>query len=335
MNFLIKTCIICGYEKHISEFGKRYSKCKTCYNIYARKNIAQNSDKYLRKLLKSAKRSSKNRTEMGRKIAGTFEITFQDIKDLLIKQNGKCYYSNIQLSLNQSSDWQCSLERLNPDYGYIKSNVALIALEFQSCSQWSIEKFNEFINLLNCKFDDRVINWKPIKKLSPSKQKVTKYFIDNKEYCKCNKCNTIKTLDNFRKDFKQCKQCKSAYNKEYYESPVGHFRKLAHNMKTSCKKRNHPNPEVTYQSLIDIFEKQSGLCYYTKIPMQFGSYTDKNWTCSVERKDCSIGYTINNTCLICHELNTSIKSAKNEDYNLGNSGWNIEKVFYLLKINSE
>jgi len=62
-------------------------------------------------------------------------------------QRGKCYYSDIPMNFTPNTPWQCSLERLNNDLGYIESNVVLICLEFNTSTtvQWNREKFAEFL----------------------------------------------------------------------------------------------------------------------------------------------------------------------------------------------
>lgn len=81
--------------------------------------------------------------------------------------------------------------------------------------------------------------------------------------------------------------------------------------------------------VIEIFDEQRGLCAYSGIPMTFGSYHRDDWMCSAERKDTSIGYTRENVCFICYELNTTVILRQGDDRTTGNSGWSREKVAYL------
>lgn len=116
-----------------------YSQCIKCRSIYKRNLESQTKETFLQRLLHNSKHNSKHRSKT-REIAGIFDITLQDLLDIYNYQNGLCYYSKVKLNLNFKSDWQCSIERLNPDIGYIKENVALIALEFNTASQMSSEK---------------------------------------------------------------------------------------------------------------------------------------------------------------------------------------------------
>jgi len=59
---------------------------------------------------------------------------------MLLRQQGRCAYSGVVLSLRPHTDWRCSFERLDPSMGYTYDNVCLIASEFQTPSQWSKHK---------------------------------------------------------------------------------------------------------------------------------------------------------------------------------------------------
>jgi len=93
-------------------------------------------------------------------------ITLKDICDLIIKQKGKCYYSNIPLIYKPKSDWMCSIERQDNSKGYTLDNIVLICNEFNTADKyykstnpfktgsgkWSKEKMTVFIqNLQNMK----------------------------------------------------------------------------------------------------------------------------------------------------------------------------------------
>ena len=63
------------------------------------------------------------------------------IVERLVQQNGQCYYSGLPLIFAPKSDWQASLERVDPKVGYTKQNTVLICWEFNTGNaQWSAEK---------------------------------------------------------------------------------------------------------------------------------------------------------------------------------------------------
>jgi hypothetical protein len=54
-----------------------------------------------------------------------YSITDKDIEFLWKKQNGKCFYTNIELKIEKNDLFTVSLDRINSKLGYIKGNVAL------------------------------------------------------------------------------------------------------------------------------------------------------------------------------------------------------------------
>ena len=80
-----------------------------------------------------------------------------------------------------------------------------------------------------------------------------------------------------------------------------------------------------------MYNKQRGLCAYSDIPLQFGNYLEKNWTCSLERIDVKKGYIKGNVCLICLEFNTPDYKNIYKYQEEGSSGWNKEK-FKMVKM---
>ena len=57
---------------------------------------------------------------------------------------------------------------------------------------------------------------------------------------------------------------------------------------------------ITLEDLKNIYYSQGGLCYYCKVQMSLKTFSD--WQCSLERKDPSKGYTVDNVTLICQEF---------------------------------
>lgn len=112
------------------------------------------------------------------------------------------------------------------------------------------------------------------------------------------------------KYIKGCKKCCEKRQTAYFETPRGAMQKLIHSSKGSTKlrlKKNNPNRDcsfdIDFEFLVNLYNEQHGLCAYSKLPMQFGSYRDKDWTMSLERRNTFKGYTKNNVLLICVEFN--------------------------------
>ena len=69
------------------------------------------------------------------------EFGIEWIVEQLVRQNGQCYYSGLPMVFVPKSEWQASLERIDPKIGYTKKNVVLICWEFNTGNaQWSREK---------------------------------------------------------------------------------------------------------------------------------------------------------------------------------------------------
>lgn len=57
------------------------------------------------------------------KFESAIEIDFDYLLDLYNKQKGRCYYTGVKMSLDSHSKNALSLERKNPNIGYVKENV--------------------------------------------------------------------------------------------------------------------------------------------------------------------------------------------------------------------
>ena len=291
-----------------------------------RPSVCHSGQDFLKSLIRNSRKAAKERSDKGRTSAGDFDLSLETLNDMFSRQDGKCYYSGMSLRLMQSSDWQCSIERQNQSLGYVKSNVVLIAAEFQHSSQWSEEKFAEFVKLMNTKHERREEKLVLYKKNRISRRILQKTAIG---YV-CTRCGIDTPLLNFNKDpNKGCKTCYAKDRKLGRETPRGHFGKILTNIKSSSKDRGHATSTITLDDLFNILNDQGGLCAYTGIPMTFGSYLDKWWTCSIERKDVRTGYTLENVCLICYEFNTvdnRIRGYRVGDDARGSAAWCIDKI---------
>ena len=86
-------------------------------------------DGALKLLISNAKISTLTRIERGRKM--DFDIELTDLENLWNIQNGRCYHSGIPMNYDRN-EWRVSIERLDNDLGYIKLNVVLCCLEFNT-----------------------------------------------------------------------------------------------------------------------------------------------------------------------------------------------------------
>lgn len=346
-----RVCSDCKKKLHIDEFAndseRKYGKhsiCKKCKNKRRYKN-RNTFNGYLSKLLSHAKQHSKNMGKKGRTCAAEFNITLEYLKELYKSQKGRCYYSNMKMSLKTCSNWQLSLERLDNNKGYVIGNVVFICLELNTSVQWSKDKINDIKKLINQPFehlDKEIFTSKP-SRISTNKKQLTKE-IDGIKYIKCNQCDEYKTEDMFNKQIRDgCKICQSIRKKLYNNTPRGRLFRLLNHAKSNTKKRNEVKSrntdntmDITFEFLVDLYIKQKGRCAYSNIPLRFDSSIDESWIISLERINPCGGYTEDNVCLICKELNsadnTSRRKYTNEDCDgcEGSGAWSAEKFQFLL-----
>lgn len=142
----------------------------------------------------------------------------------------------------------------------------------------------------------------------------------------CRKCGEIKGLFNFDKDKTKklgvgsiCKPCASINSRAYYIKNATHIksrvseysntytplhrRDVISRLKNLCTKARGRSKEFSLvdQDLLDLWEKQQGLCAYTKLPL-FAAANQLN-TVSLDRIDSSIGYVVGNIQLVCAAIN--------------------------------
>jgi len=324
-----KICSKCLIEKLFEDFGSRKdikdnlrNQCKLCISIH-QISYKKTLNGFLNKLLSSAKKNSKNRLNVNRIDAGVFDITFNDLNELCENQKGLCYYSKLPMNFDKNS-WKCSLERLDPIFGYIKHNIALCCIEFNSCSQWSNYKINEMVLILNKNIDNNYVDFNNYKKQLKKQVKIKLTILNGENYYNCSFCGLVKQRDQFNKRINRgCIECFNEYYKKLSKCPRYKLQKILSHAKLRANKKGM-NFDLDFDYLVSLFNNQRGLCAYSNLPLTFGSYFDINWVISLERIDTLIGYTKNNVCLICIEFNTMDNSILGID-DSKIIGWNKDK----------
>lgn len=138
----------------------------------------------------------------------------------------------------------------------------------------------------------------------------------------CNICKEQKHLDLFHKCTSSpdgyaytCKKCGAEYSKKYTtETLRGRIGALVRVAKQRSKKLSTPF-DITVEYIENLWKLQNGKCAYTGFEMN----TRGDWQVSIERIDPSSGYTRDNVCLICLELNVHYQ-------------WNDEKINYFKSL---
>lgn len=179
-----KICSVCKIEFPISEFyirtdrNKPISRCRNCNYIAAKKSYAKLTDSQkserIKRTVEWTNKQSKNgnlRVIFTKKFSGykhtakkkniPFDITIDYLIELFKKQNGKCYYTDNDLTVTSFRGeghqivkfgkyyYQASLDRLIPEKGYVKGNVVWCGWVVNTCKNLlNEEQFYEFCNLI-------------------------------------------------------------------------------------------------------------------------------------------------------------------------------------------
>ena len=136
-------CSHCNTYQPPENFSSQRYSCKKCDH-----NFRNTPFGFIKQILNHSKRRHKvkhnRRIKNGLKgFQKDFNLDYDFIVNLLIKNQGKCYYSDIQYYL-KTGPLQVSFERLDNNKGYIKSNVQLIVYELNTKAQWSQENFKKY-----------------------------------------------------------------------------------------------------------------------------------------------------------------------------------------------
>lgn len=154
---------------------------------------------------------------------------------------------------------------------------------------------------------------------------------------RCFKCKSWKDLSMFNKNPKGsggvAKMCRKCYNnhesvikaeknrkqrvKVSFENDFeSYVKNRIYKLKHQCKK-NNIFFNLDYQYMIDLFNKQKALCYYSNIPMD-NKYKQKgfqSWDIpSIDRIDPKKGYIKSNVVWCCFGVNSFKQSLSLEDF---------------------
>lgn len=138
-------------DKHLDIKRKIDGFCKSCYNN-------SSIERVLRVILYNCRNNTKQRNKKPNRLSTECLITIDDLWYQLQKQFGKCYYSGINMTMDDNTDWRISIERLDVRCGYNKDNIVFVCNEFNTMDHsirkkdnpdlvggagWSLEKINK------------------------------------------------------------------------------------------------------------------------------------------------------------------------------------------------
>ncbi len=206
----------------------------------------------------------------------------------------------------------CLEKKSTSDFPKINKNSETLYSQCKSCVSIrnkinKEKKRNERMN--------QILEKNPGAKLNLSKYahatKRAFYFPETNEKI-CAKCDEKFNVSNFFRHKETidgfhswCKKCCTIGNQKSrvkkYSSFEGRITVLLRTCKISSVKRGGQEMTLTRESLLELWEKQKRLCFYTDIEMD--TQPELFNSVSVERIDSKIGYTIENVVLVCNVIN--------------------------------
>lgn len=333
--FKCNDCLVWKDPDQFKNLAKAGYRCVDCEKTRLA-NYRKTPVGFFKAMIGTMQMSTTQKQKKGRNIC-TVEITFEDLLELYLQQDEKCYYTGIRLNLGNLVDWRCSPERLNENKGYTKDNIKLICLEFNNSNgKWTHKKIQSLSNMVKSdvnveKLENEIENARERKKTIQPKRIERKLIEEMTTKYLCLMCNIHKTEDCFTtkrgKIYSKCKTCDTKRKREDKNKLRGYIVcKLDYAKKRSIKRRQEFAIDLNWA--LDQILKQNGRCYYSGIPLVFKRNTE--WQCSFERLNGKIGYTKENTILICVEFNSIDRSIEATYKNSGSGQWSKEKFNFLL-----
>ena len=127
-------CECCGEQNKRYFYKKRLSICKECLcDETKRKNATSVNKKHVAMVQYNWRVKNRVKTKLSecrsRAKIKNFDFNLDEdfIRDMFKKQNGKCAYSNMDISLDKNDNGELfSIDRIDSNKGYTKDNIALV-----------------------------------------------------------------------------------------------------------------------------------------------------------------------------------------------------------------
>ena len=333
-----RLCFTCGIEGVVDDFYLTADRVPSMRKSCELQNAATSST-MLRRTASSLISNARQRSRIKGK---SFDLDVDFLLDLILKQQALCAYSGVDLELaTPNSHWRISLERLNNNQGYVRENVALIAMEFNSpvqmsphtlvhgSAQWSKQKFERLpvergfnVDLNNLEKDIQTAAKGPCVRTSTASSRtanqtdipfcnVETTLYTDQESLRCSRCKCWKHYQHFSMKTRSktgfgehCKQCASELEFAYRQTLRGFAIKLVNNAR-----RRHSfgkwrgEFELDLNVVLDMLRHQRGRCFYSDVPLRYAQL-NVDWKMSLERLDNAKTYTKDNSRLVALEFNT-------------------------------
>lgn len=137
----------------------------------------------------------------------------------------------------------------------------------------------------------------------------------------CFHCQISKSAKEFRKRIvckdgysNKCKKCERIISKESYQN----YRNKNWAKALIYHAKNHSKTEILIDEnfVLELFEKQNGLCHWFKVKLQPSSEPKYPWQPSLDRLDRTKGYEPGNVVLACYSANIGRNTTSTEIFNL-------------------
>lgn len=168
-------------------------------------------------------------------------------------------------------------------------------------------------------------------------KKVDKYVLPNKK--KCNQCGRVLPISEFslrnekreagevQRPRSNCRSCENSNTKQWYANPEVKARKWCLRKQKRAKhirykiqdriaawRKKTPDSNLTVDYLVELWEKQKGLCYYTGLEMNWRAKRIEKLGMSLDRLDPSLGYIQDNVVFCCYLANTMKWNHSEEEF---------------------
>jgi len=148
-------CKLCGDDDVLNFYVSNKTKCKKCISLEMKKKYT-NGDFFGRKE-KNEKWTFSNfihykvQQAKHRSIRKgiDFNISNEIIESVFKKQDGKCYFTNIELTFSTHDWYSLSIDRLDNNLGYIEGNVVLVT-RFVNSSKNTMTVLDFINNIKKC-----------------------------------------------------------------------------------------------------------------------------------------------------------------------------------------
>lgn len=151
-----RECKICGEKRTECFYIKNKGMCKKCCIEKQKRNYRENKERYKEgykkfvetNILQVRFLAAKHRA-IRKKIP--FEITLEDLENLLISQNGVCYYTGLPFINDYSKGRSISIDRIDSSKGYTKDNIRLICSLVNTMKSDRTEE--SFLDCIKCVYE--------------------------------------------------------------------------------------------------------------------------------------------------------------------------------------